>query len=55
METVTKIINEIKDEHKFHRKFKLFLAEHKAVYTNVLLHCPVRWLSAAKCLEIFLQ
>ncbi|KAG5313996.1 GTD2A protein, partial [Acromyrmex insinuator] len=55
METITKIINEIKDGHKFltHRKFKLFLEEHKAVYTDVPLHCPVRWLSAAKCLEIF--
>ena len=55
METITKIINEIKGGHKFltHRKFKLFLEEHKAVYTDVPLHCPVRWLSAAKCLEIF--
>ncbi|XP_018394276.1 PREDICTED: general transcription factor II-I repeat domain-containing protein 2B-like [Cyphomyrmex costatus] len=50
METITKIINEIKGGHKFltHRKFKLFLDEHKAVYTDVPLHCPVRWLSAAK-------
>ncbi|KAG5325834.1 MOS1T transposase, partial [Pseudoatta argentina] len=31
-----------------HRKFKLFLDEHKAVYTDVPLHCPVRWLSVAK-------
>jgi len=33
----TKIINEIKDGHKFltYRKFKLFLEEYKAVYTNV--------------------
>ena len=33
METITKIINEIKDGHKFltHRKFKLFLEEHKAI------------------------
>ncbi|KYN18712.1 General transcription factor II-I repeat domain-containing protein 2B [Trachymyrmex cornetzi] len=55
METITKIINEIKGGHKFltHRKFKLFLDEHKAVYTDVPLHCPVRWLSAAKCLQVF--
>ena len=33
MKTVTKIINEIKGGYKFliHRKFKLFLEEHKAV------------------------
>ncbi|KAG5328797.1 SCND3 protein, partial [Acromyrmex heyeri] len=50
METITKIINGIKSGHKFltHRKFKLFLDEHKAVYTDVPLHCPVRWLSVAK-------
>jgi len=55
METITKIINEIKDGHKFltHWKFKLFLDEHKIVYIDVSLHYPVRWLSAAKCLEIF--
>lgn len=55
METVTKIINIIKGGHKFltHRKFQLFLNEHNAVHTDVPLHCPVRWLSAAKCLEIF--
>jgi len=53
MEIVTKIINIIKGEHKFltHQKFKLFL--DKAVHINVPLHCPLRWLSAAKCLEIF--
>lgn len=55
METVTKIINIIKGGHKFltHRKFQLFLNEHNAVHTDVPLHCPVRWLSAAKCLETF--
>jgi len=55
METITKIINEIKDGHKFliHRKFKLFLDEHKAVYTDIPFYCPVHWLSAAKCLEVF--
>ncbi|KYN11922.1 General transcription factor II-I repeat domain-containing protein 2B [Trachymyrmex cornetzi] len=54
-EIITKIINEIKDRHKFltHQKFKLFLDEHKAVYTDVPLYCPVHWLSAAKCLEVF--
>ncbi|KAG5321622.1 GTD2B protein, partial [Acromyrmex heyeri] len=45
---ITKIINEIKGGHKFltNRKFKLFLEEHKAVYTDVSLYCPIRWLSA---------
>ncbi|KAG5344029.1 GTD2A protein, partial [Acromyrmex charruanus] len=45
---ITKIINEIKGGHKFltNQKFKLFLEEHKAVYTDVSLYCPIRWLSA---------
>ncbi|KYN38119.1 hypothetical protein ALC56_07519, partial [Trachymyrmex septentrionalis] len=40
METITKIINEIKGGHKFltHRKFKLFFDKHKAVYTDVPFH-----------------
>ncbi|XP_029160186.1 general transcription factor II-I repeat domain-containing protein 2B-like [Nylanderia fulva] len=55
METVTKIINIIKGGQNFlsHRKFQSFLHEHNAIHTDVPLHCPVRWLSAAKCLEIF--
>ncbi|XP_046145595.1 general transcription factor II-I repeat domain-containing protein 2B-like [Osmia bicornis bicornis] len=55
MATVSKIINLIKGGHKFltHRKFQLFLQEHNAVHTDVPLDCPVRWLSAAKCLETF--
>ncbi|EZA53490.1 General transcription factor II-I repeat domain-containing protein 2B [Ooceraea biroi] len=55
METVTKIINTIKGGQKFlmHRKFQLFLTEHKAIHTDVPLHCPSRWLSATKCLERF--
>jgi len=34
IETITKIINEIKDGHKFltYRKFKLFLEKHKALH-----------------------
>ncbi|XP_046145949.1 general transcription factor II-I repeat domain-containing protein 2-like [Osmia bicornis bicornis] len=50
MATVSKIINLIKGGHKFltHRKFQLCLQEHNAVHTDVPLHCPVRWLSAAK-------
>ncbi|KAG5324769.1 GTD2A protein, partial [Pseudoatta argentina] len=45
---ITKIINEIKGGHKFltNQKFKLFLEEHKAVYTDVSLYCPIHWLSA---------
>ncbi|XP_024880519.1 general transcription factor II-I repeat domain-containing protein 2B-like [Temnothorax curvispinosus] len=55
MKTVTKIINLIKGGHKFlsHRKFQHFLEEHNALYTDVPLHCEVRWLSAGKCLEKF--
>ncbi|XP_067216876.1 protein FAM200A-like [Linepithema humile] len=55
MQTVTKITNVIKGGKKFlsHRKFQHFLEEHNAVYTDVPLHCEVRWLSAGKCLEKF--
>ncbi|XP_067215683.1 protein FAM200A-like [Linepithema humile] len=55
MQTVTKITNVIKGGNKFlsHRKFQHFLEEHNAVYTDVPLHCEVRWLSAGKCLEKF--
>lgn len=55
MRTVTQIINLIKGGHKFlsHRKFQHFLEEHNAAYTDVPLHCEVRWLSAGKCLEKF--
>ncbi|XP_076238656.1 general transcription factor II-I repeat domain-containing protein 2A-like [Calliopsis andreniformis] len=55
MELVTKIINSIKGGNKFlsHRKFIEFLETHNAVYTDVPLHCEVRWLSAAKSLTKF--
>lgn len=55
MQTVTKIINFIKGGHKFlsHRKFQQFLVDHNAAYTDVPLHCEVRWLSAGNCLEKF--
>jgi len=53
MQTVTKIINVIKDDQKLlsHRKFQNFLGEHNAIYTDV--YCKIRWLSAGKCLEKF--
>jgi len=53
MQTVTKIINTIKVDHKFlsHRKFQHFL--DNALYKDVPLYCEVRWLSAGKCLEKF--
>ncbi|XP_067203780.1 general transcription factor II-I repeat domain-containing protein 2B-like [Linepithema humile] len=55
MQTVTKITNVIKGGKKFlsHQKFQHFLEEHNAVYTDVPLHCEVRWLSAGKCLKKF--
>jgi len=57
MEIVTKIINEIKDGHKFltHWKFKLFLAEHKAVYIDVppLSSPSIVSLNGAKYFEAF--
>ncbi|KYM93968.1 hypothetical protein ALC62_15413 [Cyphomyrmex costatus] len=50
MKSVTKIINLIKGDQKFlsHRKFRNFLEEHDAIYTDVPLYCEVRWLSAAR-------
>lgn len=55
MQTVTKVINLIKGGNKFlsHRKFQQFLIDHNAGYTNVPLHCEIRWLSAGHCLEKF--
>lgn len=55
MQTITKIVNLIKGGNKFlsHRKFQTFLEEHDAAYTDVPLHCEVRWLSAGKCLDKF--
>ncbi|XP_072753119.1 SCAN domain-containing protein 3-like [Anoplolepis gracilipes] len=56
MHIVSKIINAIKDGHKFlnHRKFQFFLEEHNAIYTDLPLYCEVRWLSAGRYLKIFL-
>ncbi|KYN03211.1 General transcription factor II-I repeat domain-containing protein 2A, partial [Cyphomyrmex costatus] len=55
MKSVIKIINLIKGGQKFlfHRKFRNFLEEHDAIYTDVPLYCEVRWLSAAVCLKKF--
>ena len=55
MKKVAQLINSIKGGNKFlsHRKFIEFLETHNAAYTDVALHCEVRWLSAAKCLSQF--
>jgi len=55
MKLVTSITNFIRGGHKSlsHRRFKNFSREVNATYTNLLLHCEVRWLSAGKCLQYF--
>lgn len=47
MKTVTKIVNIIKGGHNAlnHRKFKLFLEEINAEYTDLVMFTEVRWLS----------
>jgi len=54
MHIVTKIINTIKDGHRFlfHWKFQHFLEEHNELYKDVLLLCcEIRWLNVEKSLE----
>lgn len=55
MKMVTKITNLIRGGNKSlsHRKFKSFLAEIDASYSDLLMHSEIRWLSAGKSLQRF--
>ncbi|XP_046142970.1 general transcription factor II-I repeat domain-containing protein 2A-like [Osmia bicornis bicornis] len=55
MAVVIKITNLIRggSSSLSHRLFKVFLQECQAAYSDLPLHCDVRWLSAGKCLKQF--
>ena len=54
MDTVVKIVNEIRSKGLKHRQFQAFLEELDTEYRDLLYHCEVRWLSRGKVLERFL-
>ena len=55
MDTVVKIVNEIRSKGLKHRQFQAFLEELDTEYKDLLYHCEVRWLSRGKVLERFFK
>nr|CAH7750718.1 unnamed protein product [Callosobruchus chinensis] len=51
MKTVISIVNYIRAKQLNRRKFTSLLEELRSVYSDVLLHASVRWLSMGKVLE----
>ena len=55
MDTVVKIVNEIRSKGLKHRQFQAFLEELDTEYKDLLYHCEVRSLSRGKVLERFFK
>ena len=55
MDTVVKIVNEIRSKGLKHRQFQVFLEELDIEYKDLLYHCEVRWLSRGKVQERFFK
>lgn len=53
MTVVVKIVNFIRARALNHRQFRSLLEEVDAEYTDIILHCDVRWLSRGKVLDRF--
>ena len=55
MDTVVRIVNEIRSKGLKHRQFQAFLEELYTEYRDLLYHCEARWLSREKVLERFFK